>query len=130
MSVAINVTMELEPEATAGAKARQILQSRVSELVPAMVLWDLLTVVTELVNNSVRHGPGDPIQVRITVNDDGSVRGEVEDQGDGEVALREMIEDGPGGGMGLHVVEALADRWAVYEGSTHVWFEMSPPSRG
>jgi anti-sigma regulatory factor (Ser/Thr protein kinase) len=128
--VAVNVTMELAPEAKAGAKARQILQSRVADFVPATALWDLLTVVTELVNNSVRHGPGDPIQVRITVNDDGSVRGEVEDQGDGEVALREMIEDGTGGGMGLHIVQALTERWAVYEGSTHVWFEMGPPASG
>ena len=120
--------MELEPDAQAAAKARQILHSRVADIVPATVLWDLLTVVTELVTNSVRHGPGDPIQVRITVNDDGSVRGEVEDQGDGEVALREMVEDGPGGGMGLHLVQGLTERWAVYEGSTHVWFEMGPPA--
>lgn len=122
--------MDLMPEPEAGAKARRILEARLSDSVPALVMWDLSTVVTELVNNSVMHGPGDPIQVRITVNDDGSVRGEVEDQGDGEVALREMIEDGPGGGMGLHVVQALTERWAVYEGSTHVWFEMRPSSSG
>ncbi len=28
------------------------------------------------------------------------------------------------GGWGLHLVEALTDRWGVYEGSTHVWFEI------
>jgi anti-sigma regulatory factor (Ser/Thr protein kinase) len=127
--VAINVSMELMPEPEAGARARQILQTRLSDFVPAMVMWDLSTVVTELVNNAVMHGPGDPIQVRISVNDEGSIRGEVEDQGDGEVALREMIDDGPGGGIGLHMVQTLTDRWAVYEGSTHVWFEMGGARR-
>jgi anti-sigma regulatory factor (Ser/Thr protein kinase) len=124
--VAVSVAIELEPEQQASAKVRQILRERISDQVPATVMWDLLTVVTELVTNSVVHGPGDPIQIRITVEDDGSIRGEVEDQGDGEVALRDMVYDGPGGGAGLHIVEALTDRWAVYEGSTHVWFEIGP----
>jgi anti-sigma regulatory factor (Ser/Thr protein kinase) len=128
--VAINVSMELESGPAAGATARQILQARVSDHLPAVAIWDLLTVITELVNNSVMHGPGDPIQVRITVNDDGSVRGEVEDQGDGEIALRDMVDGGAGGGTGLLLVQALTDRWAVYEGSTHVWFEMSPTPSG
>ena len=28
------------------------------------------------------------------------------------------------GGWGLHLVQTLSDRWGVYEGSTHVWFEI------
>jgi hypothetical protein len=28
------------------------------------------------------------------------------------------------GGWGLHLVEALTQRWGVFDGSTHVWFEI------
>jgi hypothetical protein len=28
------------------------------------------------------------------------------------------------GGWGLHMVEALTERWGVRDGSTHVWFEI------
>ena len=122
----VNASLELEPRSSAGHEARELLRPQLADALPGPVLHDLLTVVTELVDNSVEHGPGDPIQVRITVADDGSVRGEVEDQGEGEVALREMIGDTPDGGLGLHIVDVLTDRWAVYEGSTHVWFEMNP----
>ena len=123
-----DVTMELAPRLGAGGQVREVLRARVSGLLPSASLRDLLMVVTELVNNSVEHGPGDPIQVRITANDDGSVRGEVEDQGDGQVAIRDMTDE-PDGGYGLRIVDTLTDRWAVYEGSTHVWFEMGSSSQ-
>jgi hypothetical protein len=31
------------------------------------------------------------------------------------------------GGRGLEIVAALADRWGIHEGSSHVWFEMRLP---
>ncbi len=73
--------------------------------------------------NSVEHGPGQPINVRVDLTEDGSLRGEVEDQGDGFVAMIEMAESFDRG-LGLYMVDALTDEWAVYEGSTHVWFEI------
>jgi anti-sigma regulatory factor (Ser/Thr protein kinase) len=90
-------------------------------------LLSVQLIASELVTNSVRHGPGEPIELEITVNDDGLVRGEVEDRGEGEVKIREPTRDGAGGGFGLRIVEALADRWGVYEDRTKVWFEMSSP---
>ena len=30
------------------------------------------------------------------------------------------------GGRGLMIVESLSSRWGVYEGTTHVWFELDP----
>jgi anti-sigma regulatory factor (Ser/Thr protein kinase) len=90
-------------------------------------LLSVLLIASELVTNSVRHGPGEPIALAITVNDDGLVRGEVEDRGEGEVKIREPTRDGAGGGFGLRIVEALADRWGVYEDRTKVWFQMSSP---
>ncbi len=80
-------------------------------------------MVSELVANSVIHGPGKTIKVTVTADRDGSVRGEVEDDGDGKVAIREIEGEGPGG-MGLRIVRALTERWGVYEGSTQVWFEL------
>jgi hypothetical protein len=91
---------------------------------PLGALYDLLTIVTELVTNSVRHGPGAPIDVRLQVADDGTVRGEVEDQGEGEVAIREITCGA--GGFGLRLVDAVAERWGVHEGSTHIWLELRP----
>jgi anti-sigma regulatory factor (Ser/Thr protein kinase) len=118
----IELSLELDSELEAGQRARQVLAERLRDEVSEDVFDAVLTVVTELVNNSVQHGPGEPIQVQITVRDDGGVRGEVRDQGDAEIAVREMGDQG--GGLGLLIVSALTDRWAVYEGSTTVWFEI------
>ena len=79
-----------------------------------------------LVSNGVKYG-GDG---RITLHIDAGpnrVRAEIVDQGSGfepqTRATREMTVADEGG-WGLHLVETLADKWGVYEGSTHVWFEI------
>ena len=55
------------------------------------------------------------------------MQGEVIDQGDGERAKIEMsVEPTLDGGWGLHLVDQVATRWGVREGSTHVWFEIGP----
>ena len=52
------------------------------------------------------------------------------DQGDGERAKIEMsVEPTVDGGWGLHLVDQVATRWGVREGSTHVWFEIGPRRR-
>ena len=78
-------------------------------------------VVSELVTNAVRHGPGELITLRLVSAPDGGVAGEVVDQGDGVVAIRER-GSGLDGGLGLPIVDALTSAWGVYPGSTHVWF--------
>jgi len=114
--------LRLEPRADAASEARASIRERFSGSLPLGAVYDLLTIVTELVTNSVKHGPGAPIDVRVQVADDGTVTGEVEDQGEGDVAIREIT---PGiGGFGLRLVDAVAERWGVYQGSTHVWFEL------
>ena len=112
----------LSPDRRAGRKARETVRQRFSAL-PETTLMDLLAVVTELVNNSVEHGPAKPITLTLVVRAD-SIRGEVADQGNPAAAIPEIkspIEDGKGG---LTLVDKLTSEWAVYEGSTHVWFEM------
>jgi two-component sensor histidine kinase len=83
----------------------------------------LLVIVTELITNSVRHGPGNPIRLHVQLQDDGTLAGVVRDEGTGQVAIRhgEPVK----GGMGLKVVDALTDRWGVEPGTSNVWFELS-----
>jgi two-component sensor histidine kinase len=69
------LSLELRPRLEAGQEARQVLSERFAADLTMEVHESLKAVVTELVNNSVQHGPGEPIELRITVKDDGSVRG-------------------------------------------------------
>ena len=86
----------------------------------------LLLVVTELVTNSVKYGPGRPIRLAIEICGNGALSGRVEDGGSGWVAVRENVDPAEGG-MGLKLVDSYTDRWGVDEGTTNVWFEVAPP---
>jgi anti-sigma regulatory factor (Ser/Thr protein kinase) len=113
----------LSPDTAAGWRARQALRQRFSESLAARTLIDLTAVVTELVNNAVAHGPGRPITLVLVIGDE-TIRGEVADQGNPAAAIPQISEAAESGTHGLKVVDKLTSRWAVYEGSTHVWFEM------
>ena len=85
---------------------------------------DVLLLVSELVTNSVKYGDEGALRLQIEAKGPRTLRVEVVDQGGG---FTPEARDRPGaepGGWGLHLVEALTDRWGVYEGSTHVWFEI------
>jgi len=70
----------------------------------------------------VVHGQGE-IVVRLRLDAE-VLRGDVIDQGGGfERAMRERRPDDLGG-RGLLIVEALAAKWGVHDGTTHVWFEV------
>ena len=107
----------------AGSRARQAVRQRFSEALPSATLRDLIMVVNELVNNSVEHGPRKPITVTLVMSGE-SIRGEVADQGNPEAAIPEIKEATETGGRGLALVDKLTSEWAVYAGSTNVWFEM------
>jgi anti-sigma regulatory factor (Ser/Thr protein kinase) len=110
----------LSPDRRAGWRARSALRQRFADRLPPRTLTDLITVVTELVNNAVAHGPGRPITVTLVTGGE-TIRGEVADQGNPAVAIPEIKKADRGG---LEMVDKLTSRWAVYEGSTHVWFEL------
>ncbi|MEA2276214.1 MAG: serine/threonine-protein kinase RsbW [Solirubrobacteraceae bacterium] len=79
-------------------------------------------IVSELVTNSVEHGrlgPEDHIEVRAHLDDSGSLRVEVLDDGPGPPVLTQ-------GGLGWRVIERVADRWGVERTGPHacVWFEL------
>jgi anti-sigma regulatory factor (Ser/Thr protein kinase) len=113
----------LSPNRRAGSRARQAIRQRFSKTLPSTTLIDLVTVVTELVNNSVEHGPGKPITVTLVMSGD-SIRGEVADRGNPAYAIPQIKEVTETRGRGLAVVDKLTAQWGVHERSTHVWFEM------
>jgi anti-sigma regulatory factor (Ser/Thr protein kinase) len=117
-SPTLDLAFDLDPRATAPARARERLVALAGAVTPRM-LEDLRIVVSELVANSVKYGPGAPITVRLRV----ASASEVEDQGDAtEPPQVRRRPGGPGGGYGLNLVDRLAARWGVHDGSTHVWF--------
>ncbi len=79
-------------------------------------------LVSELVSNAVRHGEG-RIELRADLDSD-RLLVEITDEGSGlERTIREReFEDLEG--WGLELVDAVASRWGVHEGTTHVWFEL------
>src|SRR5690349_12982487 len=111
--------VQLEPRKCASAEAREALEQFADRL-SDRAFADLRVIVTELVTNGVKYGPGKPIGLSVSVGRDGVVRGDVDDGGDGGVHMR---KPGPfGGGLGLVIVDALA-RWGVSADSSRVWFE-------
>jgi anti-sigma regulatory factor (Ser/Thr protein kinase) len=116
----VGIEVELQPRKRASADAREALEVFEDSL-PERAYADLRVVVTELVTNGVKYGPGGPIALSVALDRDGVVRGEVDDGGTGGVRMR---APGPlGGGLGLVIVEALT-QWGVHPGSSHVWFEL------
>jgi hypothetical protein len=94
---------------------------------PAPTLYDVLTIVTELVANGVRHGDGRYVRLHLSVAG-GSVLGEVENSGRAMPRPREIAPDGSG--MGLHIVDAIANERHVIldDDSTIVRFVVAPPA--
>ena len=122
-------SFQFPPAEDAPAQARAALEVFDQILAPD-VLEDVQLVVSELVTNSVKFGPKRPITLALSISGEGIVSGEVIDQGDGERARVEMIpEPTLDGGWGLHLVDRVAQRWGVHEGSTHVWFDVGPQRR-
>jgi hypothetical protein len=117
--------LKLELESIPGAGARARYELRVLEgRVPDQLLTNLLLVVTELVTNSVKFGPGVQIEIVLDVPGDGSVKGLVSDGGSGRVAIRDTPAYEPGG-FGLQIVDRLATSWGVRPGTSDVWFELT-----
>ena len=117
-----DLSFSLPRDTSAALIARRTIERHVDAALDDGHVEELKLLVSELVNNAVIHGEG-AISLRLQI-DDGIVRGDVVDGGDG--FEREVRERGPDdvGGRGLIIVEALASRWGIHEGTTHVWFEL------
>jgi hypothetical protein len=68
------------------------------------------------------HGHG-PIELRALL-DESRLTVDISDRGDGFERTRQKRDPDVIGGYGLSIVDALASRWGVHEGSSHVWFEI------
>ncbi len=124
----MRVVVELPSSRDAPARARDSLRTT-HRVLDDDVHADLLLVVSELVTNSVKYGPGRPIRIDVEVDGARRVRGEVVDQGDGaEIVAAAAPPDDEHGVLGLRIVDQLA-LWGVYQGSTHVWFELGDAGR-
>jgi anti-sigma regulatory factor (Ser/Thr protein kinase) len=117
------VSVDIDRDRTAPAQARRAVEAFGAALDPTVVP-DVKLLVSELISNSVKYGRDGGVQLILRSEDPHHVHVEVVDQGSGFVpAARDRPKTEPGG-WGLHMVEALTERWGVREGSTHVWFEI------
>ena len=121
-----SLSLDLPSDLSAPGLARRAATRLVGDRLDPGRLSDVLLVVTELVTNAVVHGQGNVV-LRLQL-EDGVLRGEVIDQGGG--FERELRTHGPDDvtGRGLLLVESIASRWGVHEGTTHVWFELGGAS--
>jgi anti-sigma regulatory factor (Ser/Thr protein kinase) len=91
------------------------------------LLEDLKLLVTELVANSVRHGPlagAAEVALDVRVSPE-RVRVEVSDPGNGFEPHERTRGRDEAGGWGLFLVDRLSDRWGVAgNGHTLVWLEI------
>jgi anti-sigma regulatory factor (Ser/Thr protein kinase) len=115
---------EFVPEPDSVAEAREHVRESLCNITDADTLESVELVVSELVTNAVRHGPGEPITLRLAADGSGGVAGEIEDHGDGVIAIRKQDVGTAVGGLGLRLVDELTSAWGVNPGSTHVWFRV------
>jgi anti-sigma regulatory factor (Ser/Thr protein kinase) len=116
---------ELPKTDAAPGMARDIVRA-LDRVVPAPLVDDAALLVSELVSNGVKYGGDGQLRLQVEVASD-RIRAEIVDQGSGFEPLTRASRNltaADEGGWGLHLVENLADEWGVYEGSTHVWFEI------
>lgn len=113
------VTLQVESNTDAPSLSRSHLRSMKSTLEPRFD--DVVLLVSELVSNSVRHGSSNGIAIKVIARD-GQIRVEVTDDGPGF-----SVTDPRGDGLGLAIVEKLADRWGMKDGRQKftVWAELS-----
>lgn len=125
--MAVVVDADITPSSNAALVAREMVVRAVKGIA-ASILEDALLIVSELVTNAVRHGPGGgPIHLQVRRN--GVMRIEVQDPGAGFEPARAPREPGdlPTGGFGLVIVQRLSSDWGVAtRGSpTSIWAELA-----
>jgi anti-sigma regulatory factor (Ser/Thr protein kinase) len=109
--------------------ARLVVADCLTDHVAPSVLETALLLVSELVANSVRHSGarnGDEVIVRVHLWG-AHCRLEVEDPGHGGAIAAQPQQLGEGG-LGLHLVQTLSERWGVVQatgGPTRVWAQLT-----
>ena len=117
----LQIRLRAAPQAP--VQARQAL-AVFADLLPAETLADLRLIVTELVTNGVKYGPGIAIALGVALDGQGNVCGEVADGGSGGVQMVRS-SDPADGGLGLQIVDALTSDWGVCPDTSTVWFTLA-----
>ncbi len=122
-----SLVFELAARPTAGPEARRTLLADMDTL-PTSVRDDVLLLVTELVNNAVRHakaGADRPLRVEVR-HRAATLRVAVFDEGTGFTSAGPGSERDKSGGWGLFLVDQIADRWGITPtgSGTCVWLEL------
>jgi anti-sigma regulatory factor (Ser/Thr protein kinase) len=115
----------------APARMRSLLDDELTGELSEERLAELRLLTTEVVSNSVRHGPVGPdgwVSCTASVGDD-CLRVEIRDSSLSAGVPRQREPDYlDGGGFGLFLVDQVAASWGVEQDSgTCVWFELSLP---
>jgi anti-sigma regulatory factor (Ser/Thr protein kinase) len=121
--VSSTVTFDIPRDPTAPGAARRAIE-RLTDRIAPDVVPDVKLLVSELITNSVKYGGNGEVTLLVDTSSPSKLRVEVIDQGAGFVPVARTRPATEVGGWGLHLVQTLSDRWGVYEGSTHVWFEI------
>lgn len=119
----MTLRVDIRRDVTAAAAARRAVEG-LSGTVPEDLLSDVKLLVSELITNSVKYGAEGALRLQIDAHDPRTLRADVFDHGVGFVPAQRGRSAGDVGGWGLHLVQAISDRWGVLDGSTHVWFEI------
>ncbi len=116
----VQLEVELPREHVAPQVARSVVRSVLADRVEQDLLIDAELLVSELATNALVHDAGD-IKLRAGLDEE-RVWAEIVDEGGGFVRKLRGLEQV--GGWGLGLVEDLASRWGVGDGSC-VRFELS-----
>ncbi|WP_172875777.1 ATP-binding protein [Micromonospora inositola] len=126
--------MVVPHHATGARLARHRLADELADVVPPILLADLVAVLAELVGNAVRHAdplPGGVVRVawRLRSTAEGQrVQLRVTDGGSASGPLMRAASPDAVDGRGLHIVSGLASRWGVERDGLgqSVWAEFDP----
>jgi len=121
----LDLEVTLPRSDNAAAAARNALRQSYAARVDGDLLADAELLVSELASNALLHGRGE-ITLRARL-DAARLFVEVIDEGSGFEHTLRREEFAQVGGWGLDIVEDVASRWGVHEGTTHVWFELERP---
>jgi anti-sigma regulatory factor (Ser/Thr protein kinase) len=126
--------LRLDADPAAVAASRRSIEAVPEIAEDPQLRLNLQLVVSELVTNGVRHGGTvGPLWVVLAVRRD-AVRLEVVDTGEGfdrGSVLQAPLDPAAVSGRGLHLVDAVADRWGLlYDGRTKVWAEFQRSAPG
>jgi two-component sensor histidine kinase len=122
----IDIERRLSHEANSVVEARHALQPLQSAVDPD-TFETLRLLVTELIGNSVRHAtPRASEEIELSVRASRErIRVEVANSAPGFTPLPRPEDADEASGWGLHILEALSDRWGTAEDERmRVWFEL------